>query len=152
MSKKITLVVVVLVVVVILTGISLLVPREKPEEGTQVQDRQQAPVREFTKPAVTIPSTKDSSLSIYPLTITAEGFNPHEVVLRRGDFAQFNIANATNIPVDIKADVIGLYVPSVQPNGKATVSLDASKNAEIEVVCDKFCPDGVKLLGKFIIQ
>ncbi len=152
MSKKITLVLVVLIVVIILAGISLLVPREKPEEGTQIQEQQQPPAREFTKPMVIIPSTKDSSLSIYPLAITAEGFNPHEVVLPRGDFAQFNITNATNVPVDIKADVIGLYVPPVQPNGKATVSLDASKNAEIEVVCDKFCPDGVKLLGKFIIQ
>ncbi|GEM_PF-6437512 len=150
MKRNITLVAVVLVIVLFLVAISFFVKKE-PENVGGSKGEETAP-RQFTVPAKTSGSANGSGFSIYSIAITAQGFDPHEVVVRRGGFAQFDITNATGAPVDVKADVIGLYIPSVQPSEKTGISLEASKNAEIEVVCYKLCPEGVKLLGRFIIQ
>jgi len=107
---------------------------------------------DFTPPLKTITLKENATLNEYLINITENGFEPQNIVIKRGNVAQLDIINTNNYPVDIKINNAGLYIPFLKTGVKTIISFDASKEGNFEVVCDKYCPPGIKLLGKLFIE
>lgn len=110
-------------------------------------------VRELSKPIKTLSSDeKGMQLNIYDLFVTLKGFVVSDFVVKKGTIVQLNIVNKTTTPIDLFSQTLGLDISSIAPETTANISIDASKEGNFELICNKQCPPGIKLLGRLIIQ
>lgn len=133
--------------------------QQSPAQNTQAQTPPEPVVDEFTREGLTRPSNsfdlsdgKGTKLNTYNILATTKGFSISEIIVREGSMAQLNITNKAGVPIDVSSQELGLQTPSIAP--EATINMSVSVNAigTFDLMCNKACPQGTKLLGKLTVK
>lgn len=133
--------------------------QQSPTQNTQAQNPPEPVVDEFTREGLTRPSNsfdladgKGTKLNTYNILATTKGFSISEIIVREGSMAQLNITNKAGVPIDVSSQELGLQTPSIAP--EATINMSVSVNAigTFDLMCNKACPQGTKLLGKLTVK
>jgi len=96
------------------------------------------------------PGVKESSLRVYEVTVSSDGFNPSELVVKGGDVVTLNLTS-TDGDYDFYLPDIGLR-KMVTRGEKAQIQFQTSVSGVFTFLCDEQCPSSHVIKGTLVVK
>lgn len=96
--------------------------------------------KEMTPPQKTLPLSQEdnTSLRMFDITVSGEGFSQDELIVPYGDSIQLNIQSNQKEPFNVTAQ--GYFSKATIRNGSGSISIDTPAFGVYTFSCDSSCP------------